>query len=295
MDGKFFHKIIFTSIFLLSLFCAVAQDRTTVKATLDKDVILIGEQIQLTLEATIPERQPILFFSIDSIPHFEIIERSKTDTAKSGNARILKQTMRITSFDSGQWVIPSFILYNKIRTDPIPVTVTFSEFDPNREYHDVKEIIEVDPAEDKKQNRMWILIAATVLIIALMFLLLRKKRKITPIASKPPVDPYQEAMRQLEMLQKQNLTAVEFYSKVVDIFRYYILYRNNILSLQKTTDDLVLQLKQIGLEKNQFEELAQSLRLSDFVKFAKYKPSKEDDDLFLKTIKNSIETIEAMK
>ncbi len=65
--------------------------------------------------------------------------------------------------------------------------------------------------------------------------------------------------------------------------------------MQKTTDDLVLQLKQIGLERNQFDNIAQALRLSDFVKFAKYKPSIEDNELFLKSIKNGIEEIERMK
>jgi hypothetical protein len=64
--------------------------------------------------------------------------------------------------------------------------------------------------------------------------------------------------------------------------------------LQKTTTDLVLQLKEIGLPKDQFEKLSQSLRVSDFVKFAKYVPSSDDDKTAFETIKNSIEEIERM-
>jgi LPXTG-motif cell wall-anchored protein len=170
----------------------------------------------------------------------------------------------------------------------------FSEFDPNKDYHDVKAIIEVDAKTEKQQWWTWI-VAGVIVFAGSMFLLLRKKKKNVPVPVQRVIDPYKEAMQQLEIVRKQELTSIEFYSRVVDIFRYYVLYKKNILSLQKTTDDLVLQLKQIGLQKSQFEELAQALRLSDFVKFAKYKPSKEDDDLFFNGIKKSIETIEVMK
>jgi hypothetical protein len=64
------------------------------------------------------------------------------------------------------------------------------------------------------------------------------------------------------------------------------------LSLQKTTDDLVIQLKSLNLSKEQFDKLSQSLRLSDFVKFAKYIPGKEDDSNSFNEIRNAIITIE---
>ncbi len=54
----------------------------------------------------------------------------------------------------------------------------------------------------------------------------------------------------------------------------------------------MLQLNNGELEKGQFDRLAQSLRLSDFVKFAKYQPSAEDDGNCFLEIKNAIITIE---
>ena len=62
--------------------------------------------------------------------------------------------------------------------------------------------------------------------------------------------------------------------------------------MQKTTDDLVVQLKGLNLDKNQFDKLSQSLRLSDFVKFAKYIPTGEDDKTCYEDIKKSIMTLE---
>jgi hypothetical protein len=64
------------------------------------------------------------------------------------------------------------------------------------------------------------------------------------------------------------------------------------LSLQKTTDDLVIQLKTLPLDKEQFDTLSQALRLSDFVKFAKYIPSEKDNEDCFEEIKNTIIKIE---
>ncbi len=58
--------------FLLLLFvvCISNAQTTIVRASVDKNNILIGEQINLVLEADIPENQPIGFFAVDSIAHF---------------------------------------------------------------------------------------------------------------------------------------------------------------------------------------------------------------------------------
>ena len=62
--------------------------------------------------------------------------------------------------------------------------------------------------------------------------------------------------------------------------------------MQKTTDDLIVQLALTGLAKPAFDELAQVLRLTDFVKFAKYPASAEDDAHAFSVIRSSIEQIE---
>ena len=54
----------------------------------------------------------------------------------------------------------------------------------------------------------------------------------------------------------------------------------------------MLQLKDLDLTKDQFDKLAQALRLSDFVKFAKFVPSPEDDKNAFEEIKKTITIIE---
>ena len=290
MTKSFFYKVFYLIFFSTLILFVSAQNKITVKASVDKNKILIGEPINLTIEATIPQKAAAQFF-IDTFPHFEFLEKQKIDTSSLGNAVLLKQIIRITSFDSGHWVIPSFVFTKNTATDTIPVDVSFSDFDPKQDYHDIKEIIEVNPPE-KKDWLLYIVGAITIVILIVMWLLVRKKKPAKTIVQ-PLLDPYEEAMGRLDLLQKTNAgTPKEFHSKLADIFRLYIFRRKEILSLQKTTDDLILQLRTINLDDQLYTQLSQALRLGDFVKFAKFIPSAEDNRNSFDSIKNSIVTIE---
>ena len=296
MNRTHSYKAIFSFLLLLTGLYSAAQQKTTIKATVDKNKILIGEPIQLTLEADIPVNEPIRFFTIDTIPHFEISEKQKIDSSDTENdGTILRQTIRITSFDSGHWVIPSFVFAEGLATDSIPVDVVFSEFNPDQDYHDIKDIIEVTPSSKKGKWWLWYAVGGGALLIILLLIYLLRKKKPAVLAPPAVIDPYEEAMRQLEKLQNGKADQKQYYSVLVDIFRVYISKKKGIHSLQKTTDDLVVQLKDILVAKEQFEKLSQALRLSDFVKFAKYVPSKEDDRNTFENIKKTIGDIEQLK
>ena len=271
---------------------SAAQDSITIRATADKNRIAIGERIHLTLEAIFPSNEPMRFFDIDSIDHFEISERQKMDTVDDGGKIQLKQVLVLTSFDSGHWVIPSFLLPGHTSTDSIAVDVVFSPFDPNQDYHDIKDVVDVQPEQPKKkENWYWYAVASAILLAFIIYLLVRKKKKPEAAAS-PPIDAYKDAIQELEKLRKESPEVKIFFTKLVDIFRLYLLRRTGITSLQKTTDDLVVQLHSLKLPNDTFNTLAQSLRMSDFVKFAKYEAEENDRKTAFNIIKQSIDTIE---
>lgn len=295
MTKNIFHRTILCTIAFVLSGVLAAQSKTVIKASVDRTQILIGERIQLTLEADIPENQPIRFFQLDSIPHFEFIGFGKIDTSNTGNGTVLSQVIQITSFDSGHWVIPALPLGETASTDSIPVDVGFSPFDPQQPYHDIKDIVEVNPLEEEKSSRLWWYIGGSVLLALLLYVLLRKPKK--PIAKPAPLpaDPYKQALEQLEKLRKEKLTAKAYYSGLTDVFRVYVDKRTGVHSLQQTTGDLVLQLRSVAMEESIFKPLAEALQLGDLVKFAKYETSPADDKRSFETIKSAIDHIEELK
>ena len=290
------YKIIFCfSILIIIPVLSYSQNKPVLQATVDKNKILIGEPLQLSLQLTIAPGMPIRFVSVDTIPHFEFLEKGTIDSSTVDNSVIIKQVSRITSFDSGRWVIPAFVLpgSQNIKSDTIGIDVGFAPFDRNKDYNDVKEIIEV-PIEKKKSNWYWYVVLTVVIIILMVYLLRSKKPKAVKTIS--TIDPYKDAMHQLDQLQKENLPAKGevkmFYSRLVDIFRFYVYRKKKIMSLQKTMDDLIIQLKTLKFSQEEYNKLAQALRLADFVKFAKYIPSgPENEDVFT-VIKSSIQAME---
>jgi uncharacterized integral membrane protein len=285
------YKIVGLLLLLNVALFVAAQNKTSVKAAVDRNKIFIGERIQLTLQVNIPENEPIRFFYIDTIPHFEL-NKQKVDTSNTSTGTFLKQIINITSFDSGHWVIPAFVLGDTIATDTIPVDVAYSPMDTAQAYHDIKDIIAVKPEEPQKPWWIWAAIGGGLVIIIILLIYLMSRRK--PVATTPVVviPPFEEAMKQLERLQQERPAQKQYYSRLVDIFRVYVNQKKGIHSLQKTTDDLVIQLRGVPIPKLQFERLSQALRLSDFVKFAKYVPSAEDDRNALEAVKDCIVSIE---
>ena len=270
-----------------------------VKATIDKDSILIGQPIQLMLEATVPENIPFAWPGTDTLPHFEWLEKGKIDTSVRPGQRYYRQYFTITSFDSGNWVIPRLTFLagtKKALTDSIRIFVGYSKFDPSKDFHDIKEIIEVP--NPWARWIPWIVGAVTVLSLALVFWLIQKRKVIIQLITRqaPRLSPLEEALRQLDELAKQQLPVngalKTYYTRLNEIFRVYLFRRLGIHSLAETSEELITQLKSSFLQQQQFDSLAETLRMSDFVKFAKYQPGVADSERHYEVIRSSILALE---
>lgn len=284
--------LLFYCLLLFSGFPLYAQQTPAIKATVSKDRILIGEPLQLTIEVQLPAGPVAPALRTDSIPHFEFSGTSVVDSSQSGSGWKGKAVYTITSFDSGQWVIPAFSIGKGIASAPIPVTVVFSEFDPQQDYHDIKDILEVPEA--KKKNYWYWYAAGGLLLLLLLFWLSRRKRKEIPApVLLSAVSPYEEALRLLAALEKEQPGSMEWHTRLTGIFRLYLSRKKGLESLQKTTGDLLLQLRQKNiLEKERLEPLARALRISDFVKFARYASTTAEDKDCWREVKETIQYID---
>lgn len=285
---------------LLVLFCfisasAFAQQATTIKATVDKNKILIGEQFSLTIETIIPENEPIRFIAIDSIPHFEFIGASKNDTINKGGSTIIRRQLLVTSFDSGQWVIPPYVMTDGVQSDSIAIDVGFSAFDPNQPYHDIKDVEDVP--EEREQNMTWWIIAgiALLFVIIILYALTRKKKTPATVIAAPSLSPYQAAMQALQSLQANKPDSKTFHTTLSDVLRDYLDSRLGLHTNQQTTNQLLHSLSAYLLPEAIYNNVKQALLLGDFVKFAKFTPQPAEDDYSLEAIKASIQHIENLQ
>ncbi len=304
-------NLIRTGLTACFCFCVQFIFCQTVQTITDKKDILIGEQIKLTIKASLPLNAAGLnkwLIIPDSIPHFEIVETGKIDTINfKDNSKAIEQTITVTGFDSGRWVFPALPVEFSaaagqpdqiVKTDSFYVNVSYSPPDSTNQLRDIKPIIKVSVI-----NYFWYyIIGGIVLLLIIIFLLYRyfkKKKKSTPAATVSKLSPYEEAMEELKKLDQFNLQDTAeiklYHTRLSAIFKNYLGRKKHLNLLNKTTGDLLISMKEVNLPTETISDLATALRCSDAVKFAKYLPLSNQSEDSLKKIKETINLTEASK
>jgi len=277
--------LLLISVFTLS----VAAQRVVLKS--DKQKILIGEQFHLRIQANFYKGEALDFFEVDTIPGFEVIDKSEIDTSRFNEGVALIQNFTLTSWDSGKIQVAPLVL-GRYKTKPLTIDVAYSPhpFDTTQPYHDIHDIMEAKrPSES---SWYWYLIG--ILVLMLLFLLFFPRgqpKKSGEFVSDEGA--YKRALKKLDLLQKKASPDNKvFYTELIQIFREYLHKRKNVYSFSKTTEDLSIQIKKLNLDTDQYQQLVQALVLSDFVKYAKYQSTEEERRNSVESIKESIVAIE---
>lgn len=269
-----------------------------VKSSVDKNEILIGQQINYRVRTSMPDNTyRLTWLAIpDSFNHFIAITKNKIDTSSANEDINFSQSIVLTSFDSGRQVIPPFPLavtmldgdstFN-IYTDSIAINVGYAPTDSIMPFHDIKTIIEV-----KKPFPWWawalVALGVVLLVVWILFLFkfFKKKKDVTIFESK--MSPYDEAMQLLSSLEKEDLIAnnkaKEYHSRLTEIFKRYLSRKTNTYQLHLTTDEVLMELNAFDLPKDQTSAFANCLRMGNAVKFAQYvPPAYENEKCFSQT------------
>jgi hypothetical protein len=273
-----------------------------VNISVNRNRILLGERLELTLaletaQGTHPDQWPYL---PDSINHLEILDRASPDSQASGSRMLYSQVFTLTSFDSGHWVIPPvsvMVNHKPYKSDSVFVDVGTVVLKGN-EYHDIKEIIEV-PAPGFDWKKWLPYIIGNLLILILLVFWWKNRNKSTP--EEKPVSrstAFEEAMAGLKKLKFEQLPEKgemkPYYTRLYDIYRIYLGRYAGKKLMQSTTDDLLMTMKDI-LPAAGFSKVAEVLRITDAVKFAKYLSSLNESGESWNTVQQSIEEINRLK
>jgi hypothetical protein len=274
--------------------------QVTVKASIDSTHILIGDQLKLLLEIEKPKDLNVQFPQVPDTfsSKIEVVNRSKVDTVKLDNKDRVKltQSLYITSFDSGRHQIPPFYFRMKngqvldsAATRELMFQVHGMKIDTTKGPVDIKTVYGA-PVTLKEVTPY---ILGIILLAAIIFFILyyiRWKKKNVPLFAKPekPAEPaHIIALRELDRIKTQKLWQQEklkqYYSEVSDTIRTYIQNRFEIPAMEQTSGETIGVFKQQKdlVDGKTLDQLQHILSLADLVKFAKYTPLPDDNNLTL--------------
>jgi hypothetical protein len=294
-------KILLLNLFIASMFVAFSQS-LSIETSLDSNKLLIGDQTLLIVKVTVPKTKSEIVFPkySDTLQKgVEVVNRSKIDTiANDAQKYILKQTLTVTSFDSGSYNIKigPFVINGKdsMFANPISLYVNTLKVDTAKDVKDIKAPLKapLEWAEIWPWLR-WFLLGLVIIGIMVYFLWRYFSRKDNYESVKTMEPPHTIAFRELERLKAEHLLEdgqiKEYHSRVSEIIRAYIESRFSVNALELPSDEVLDIFRNSDLVNNElFNQLKQLLKVADLAKFAKYIPVENENELSLKNAYNFV-------
>jgi hypothetical protein len=256
--------------------------------------MLIGEQTKLHLSITFPAKDTVGFPHLADtlVAKVQILNIGKLDTTFDKNdldKETIHRSYLITSFDTGQYVIPQYAFKVKdsvYKTTELVLQIKPVAIDTTKGAYDIKDPLAVkygvfDWVRDTLQDNWKWLTAGLVAILAIawfiIYLLKRPKGQIHVMAEKEVIIPPDvEAINRLNALRGQKLwqsdQVKEYHSELTEIIRQYLEKRYGIKAHEQTSDEIFAALRYMDIEDDSRNRLRQILLLADLAKFAKQKP-----------------------
>ncbi len=305
---KRLHNILI--IFLFASSAASGQD-VKVTAAFDSSKIYIGDQIYFTLKVDQPSEIGLRFpFFRDTLcKNIEIISGPDVDSIVGIDGRLsITEKYLITSFDSGYYELPPVFAEHRsegglkrfyseytqlavMRLNVAPADTAATIYDIIKPYKAPLTPGEILP---------WVLLViAAGIIVWIVIRLIRRFRK-----SKPDYTPeiiiepaHIIAFRELEMIKNEELwqkgETKHYYTRLTEILRQYLENRYRVYSLELTTSETLNALIKSGFKKDDsYNKLKSVLTGADLVKFAKYNPDAQENEV---NFTNSWEFVDVTK
>ncbi|MBI9052909.1 MAG: hypothetical protein JEY96_03775 [Bacteroidales bacterium] len=275
-------------VFAISINTLSAQT-VSVEAKLDTTEFLIGDQVGLELHVKQPVNVDVAIPIFDSelTNQIEIVEQSENDTSLLENGDwLIKKRILITAFDSGYYALPPIpVLYysDTIKTEPLLFKVNTIKVDTSQAIKDIK--MPYAAPLTFKEVLPWAggTIGVALLILVLVYVFRKIKRNEPIIRRLKPKEPaHIIALRDLTKLNNDKLWQKEriklYYTELSDILRVYLWNRYSIRTMERTSEEILESLKISDFKNDElFDELQSIFKISDLVKFAKFKPLPDEN------------------
>lgn len=257
------------------------------------DQLLYGVKMEKVQEGTgfaFPDFTKEFCEGVEVVSGWEL-DTLKTFKGKKGQPSEMDITagFRITSFDEGEYLLPPIALVRRLPDGTVDTLVFESkqvEFKTipvdtaSFEVHALKGQVRY-PVTFKELLPYFGGVILLAFIIVLVVWLIRRYGKKGAGAGASSEPAHIVALRKLDGLRGDKLWAPEkqkvFYSGVTDALREYIAARYGVSALESTTKEIFDGLKDKEIPDDLYKELRELFERADFVKFAKYVASEDEN------------------
>jgi len=255
-------------------------------AKTEVDTFRLGNWIDVRIEGNYgPIVESIAPVVKDSVGSFEVIKVERNGAEPSW-------LLRLTTIDSGKVFLPPVEFGYKVQgdtntrkayTNSLLLTISGVTIDPKGEIKDIKPPMY---APWLFEDFLPYLIALTILAAAAgayYYYWRKKKLKEDLLADvKVFIPPHREALTALRILEEKKLwqqgLIKEYYSEVTEIIRRFFERRWDVIALELTTEEILVQMKSIPEALTVWREMELFFISADLVKFAKSQPTPADHE-----------------
>src|SRR5690554_131655 len=287
-------KLILHIIVIVLAFSASAQ---SLKISIDRESVLIGEPVTLTYTVVSEEKiDSLIYFENTSlfpgknsantqqegvsVPYeLEILSPFVDTSYKVNNEFVWRGSYQLTGWDSAYVVIPPEIIYINDSLHVFPaglIHIISPTVDPSKPIYDINEVFTEIPQDGFSFLKLiisywvWLVILVLIILGFIIYLRKRKSKVATPLSLR------QETLRKIDLLEKSkgyenNLK--EYYFDLSILLRRFFAAHYQERILDKTTAEIEVILSDYGLDNEMVLLIHQLLTQSDMVKFAQSKPS----------------------
>lgn len=276
--------------------------------SIEKDSVFAGQPFNYKIDINMPKNYVINWDIIgDTLSkNIEIIKRSEiTSTPINNNDVIISQTLTLTSFDTGHIEIPPIsIKYSKYDGDTA-VNKCFTEYnyiyvepaviDTTMAYKPIKMPIKqnITFVEMTPYIGSVIILAGLVLLTIYLIKRSRNKEKKEDEDIAPSIPAIVTAREKLSQLKDSNLwqsgKSKEYYTDLTDIAREYLEGQFHIDAIEMTSDEILEEVKKLGIDSTTFSKIESTLATADLVKFAKANPAAAENETAFNNINAFVE------
>lgn len=294
-------------IFCIVFLQSITINSQSVNAYVESDSILIGKELNYTIDVNAEKVENIIFPDSTSFVPFELISETKVDTIKQDDGFRFSKKYGITSFDEGDFIIPKIKIQigdKLFSTDSKKITVNLVEVDTTKQgLYDIK------PSFDKfssfeilklsLKNNYPVILFMIFLVLTLFYFRSKIIEFFNPLLNiKPALRPIELIKKRLSDLEKINIdTSYEvklFYSELTFALRSFFAKEVYDKALESTSGELILKLnnlseiKSFAISKDSIKIVEDIFKRADLVKFAKFLPEKSVIQNDLKTINEEV-------